>query len=70
MHDYSTLFIIQGMKIKATFTCEIFNIVKTFFFLFMAALVAYGSSQVRGRIEATAASRHHSHSNTGSELHL
>ena len=36
----------------------------------MAALVAYGSSQVRGQIQAAAAVLHHSHSNTGSEQHL
>ena len=32
----------------------------------MAAPAAYGSSQARGRIEATAAGLHHSRSNTGS----
>ena len=41
-----------------------------FFFLFMAAPVAYGSSRARGQIGAAAAGLHHSHSNTGSELHL
>ena len=38
--------------------------------LFRAALVAYGGSQARGRIGATAAGLHHSHGNAGSELHL
>ena len=37
------------------------------YLLFRAAL---GSSQARGRIGATAAGLHHSHSNMGSELHL
>ena len=39
------------------------------FFLpfFRATLAAYGA---RGQIRATAASLHHSHSNSGSELHL
>ena len=35
--------------------------------LFRAAPVAYGSSQVRGRIRATAAGLYHSHSNARSE---
>ena len=35
--------------------------------LFMAAFGAYGSSQARGRIETTAASLRHSHSNVGFE---
>ena len=39
-----------------------------FFFFFRATPEAYGSSQARGRIEATAAS--HSQSNTGSKPHL
>ena len=37
---------------------------------FRAAPAAYGSSQVRGRIRATALGLHHSHSNTRSEPHL
>ena len=40
------------------------------FLLFRAAPTAYESSQARGQIEATAPGVHHSHSNTGSELHL
>ena len=45
----------------------------TFFCLFAiswAAPAAYGGSQARGRIRATAAGLRHSHSNTGSEPHL
>ena len=38
-----------------------------FLLLFRAALTAYVSSQARGRIRATAAGLHHSHSNSGSE---
>ena len=38
-----------------------------YFLLFRAAPVAYGSSQARGRIGATAAGPHHSHSNAGSQ---
>ena len=38
-----------------------------FFFLFRAAPMAYGSSQVRGRIGAIAASPGHNHNNSGSE---
>ena len=40
------------------------------FCLFRAAPVAYGGSQARGRIHTTAASLHHSHSNSESELRL
>ena len=37
------------------------------FYSFRAAPVAYGSSQARGRIRATAAGLCHSHSHAGSE---
>ena len=40
------------------------------FLLFRAASVAHGGSQARVRIGATAAGRHHSHSNAGSEPRL
>ena len=46
---------------------------KTFFFFFFAvwvAPVAYGSSQARGLIGATATGLRHSHSNTRSEPRL
>ena len=39
-------------------------------FLFRATPAAYGSSQARGQIGATAADLRHSHSNTRSEPHL
>ena len=38
--------------------------------LFRATLATYGGSQARGRIGATAASLHHSHSNAGSKPHV
>ena len=38
-----------------------------FFLLFKAALTAYGSSQARGTISATATNLYHSHRNTRSE---
>jgi len=41
-----------------------------FVFLFRAAPVAYGGSQVRGQNGPAAASLHHSHSKVGSEPHL
>ena len=41
-----------------------------FFFLFKVAPAAYGSSQARGRIGATAADLCHSHSNARAKLHL
>ena len=41
-----------------------------FFLLFRATPTAHGGSQPRDLIGATAASLHHSHSNTGSELRL
>ena len=41
-----------------------------FFGLFRAAFMAYGGSQARGPMGATAAGLHHSHSNVGSEPHL
>ena len=41
-----------------------------FFLLFRAIPMAYGNSQARGRIGATATGLHHSQSHTGSEPHL
>ena len=43
---------------------------KIFFSLFRATPVAYGCSQTRGLIRATATSLHHSHSNARSKLCL
>ena len=40
------------------------------FFSFRAAPAAYGGSQARGQVGATASGLHHSHSNGRSELHL
>ena len=52
----------QGLKFLVLF----------FFWLFRAAPVAYGGSQARGPVRATAVGLHHSHSHShvGSELHL
>ena len=47
-----------------------FSFILFLFFLFRAIPVAYGNSQARGRIGATAAGLRHSHSNARSELHL
>ena len=41
-----------------------------FYFSFYVAPVTYGSSLARGRMRASAAGLCHSHSSTGSELHL
>ena len=41
-----------------------------FFLLFRATPEAYGGSQARGPVGATAAGLHHSHSNTRSKLHI
>ena len=45
------------------------SILQKFFwyFIFRAALAAYGSFQARGQIEAAAAGLHHSHSHAGSK---
>ena len=48
---------------------ELPTINELFFFL-TAAPATYGSFQAKGRIRTTAASLHHSHSNTGFEPHL
>ena len=50
-----------------------FYLKKIFFGLFAISWVAptaHGGSQARGQIGAVAAGPHHSHSNSGSELHL
>ena len=49
---------------------QLWNVLLFFFFFFRATPTAYGSSQARDGIEATAASLHLSHSNTRSELCL
>ena len=55
------------LKVKVSNDTSFFFFV---FCLFRAALAAYGGSQARGPIGATAAGLPHSHSNTGSEPHL
>ena len=51
------------LKLTFFLNCSIFM---CSFLFFRAAPVAYGSSQARGPIRATAVSLHHSHSNSGS----
>ena len=52
---------------KAVFSFPFFLV---FLFVFRAAPKAYGGSQARGQIRATAAGLCHSHSKSGSEPHL
>ena len=65
---------IRGREILSDPSCPClsFSFFFSFFFppLFRAATGAYGSSQDRGQIGATAASLRHSHSNPGPEPHL
>ena len=51
-------------KVRSKGTCFIYLFI--YFWLSRAAPMAYGSSQARGQIGATAANLHHSHSNAGS----
>ena len=55
--------VIQNMTQRAG--CYFFSL-----FFFRDAPAAHGRSQARGRIRATAAGLHHSHSNAGSKLRL
>ena len=55
-----------GYLFMYLFICLFFLV----FCLFRATPAAYGGSQARGPIGATAASLHHSHSHAGSEPHL
>ena len=48
----------------------LFFMLSFFFLLFRAVSAAHGGSQARDQIGAVATGLHHSHSNTGSELHL
>ena len=62
------------LKLRYLYKLQVYNtVIYYFFFLFAiswAAVIAYGGSQARGRIGATAASLDHSHSNKGSKPHL
>ena len=53
-----------------TFVFFLFLFFGGFFAFFRATPMVHGSSQARDRIRATSAGLHHSHSQTGSELHL
>ena len=59
-----------GDKIQSVTSALCWLYGKRIVFLFRAASAAYGSSQATGRIEAAAASLHHSHSISRSEPHL
>ena len=50
--------------------CEIISVFFFFFSFFRAILVAFGSSQGRGRIRDISAVLYHSNSDAGSEPHL
>ena len=60
------LTVVLSLNHYITFFLSFFFLVK----LFRASPIAYGGSQARGLIGATAASLHHSYSNAGSELRL
>ena len=68
---YVRLFSLRNMHLRFlnvfSFSLSLFFF---FFFFFWAAHMTYEGSQARGLIGAVAASLHHSHSNTGSKLHL
>ena len=60
----------QNLKLDSM-TLNMYSFFSFFFFFFSRATpVAYGGSQTRGLIGATAAGRHHSHSNMGSKPRL
>ena len=63
------VFFIMSLKLLKNIL-QVKKIFFNFFCLFRAVPTAYGGSQARGRIRATPASLHHSHSNTRSELCL
>ena len=50
--------------------CWFYHLFYFIFLSFRATLLVYGDSQARGQIGAVAPGLHHSHSNSGSELHL
>ena len=82
--EYFIMVIIKSINCFKFYSCfKVLCIQCTFFFfffwggfwlfgflLFRATPAANGGSRVRGPVEATAASLHHSHSNAGSELRL
>ena len=72
---------VSFLRFEPLCTCSVFmisdfDIASRLHLLFLAgagggaALEAYGRSQARDQIGAAAASPHHTHSNSGSELHL
>ena len=71
-HKFLKLWLSSAISFLLLSLCRIFVVVVVVIvvLLFRAALAAYGGSQARGRIGATAAGLNHSHSNAGSEPHL
>ena len=61
---------ILTLALRSHKSSKAFFFLISFFLIFRAAPLAYGSSQVRGWTGAAAASLSHSHSNLGSESHL
>ena len=67
---YSAIFYFITLYFKSMSCNKNFINCNFFFFLFRAILMAYGGSQAKGGIRATAAGLHHSHSSAGSEQYL
>ena len=66
--NYNTSSVLLNPLLFFSFFLSFF--LSSFFLLFRTTPKAYGGSQVRHRIGATASSLHLSHSNMGSKLHL
>ena len=64
-----TFFVGLAVQIFYSFLIGLLDLL-LFVFFFRATPMAYGGSQVRGPIGATAAGQHHSHSNARSEPRL
>ena len=58
------------MKLLLLLLLLLFIYLFIFFLLFRTTAKAYGGSQARGQMGATAACLRHSHNNAGSEPHL
>ena len=63
----SRKFMLCGVCLKPQF---LIFIILFYFLLFRASSMAYGGSQARGQLGATAAHPHHNYSNTESEPYL
>ena len=69
-HLWRGNFLSGSAEQRAGSMCPVSQSLFIYLFIFRAAPMAYGSSQARGQIGASAARLHHSHSNMGSHLHL